>query len=271
MRQIITDLDTLTPAKPLEFITDKGIEKEEGENIIKEIKEVMASDESIIALSAPQIGIDARVFCLKFNDTIKTFINPIVTKKIGGTIAPETCASMPGKEILISRPDEITVVYYTDEFKYEDNKLLGPAARLFDQQTQLLDGIPPSELGLVSDVAEDGSLADLNEEEIAQITEIYKQFVKTKLEALQADIESDETAAKEYNSLKFTENVINGRIKISETEEEAKQRIAAEKSAQKSLRISMQIELQQRKAQNRVNMIKMANKSRKYKGKKGKR
>jgi len=70
MRQIITDLDTLTPAKPLEFITDKGIEKEEGENIIKEIKEVMASDESILALSAPQIGIDKRIFCLKFNDVI---------------------------------------------------------------------------------------------------------------------------------------------------------------------------------------------------------
>jgi peptide deformylase len=270
MRQIITDLSALAPAKPLEFITDKGIEKEEGESIIKDIKEAMASDEHILALSAPQLGIDKRIFCLKFNDVIKTFINPIITKKTGGTIAPETCCSMPGKEILISRPDEITVVYYTDEFKYEDNKLIGPAARLFDQQYQLLEGIAPSELGLVSDVEEDGSLADCTEEDIKQLTEIYKQFVQMKMDALKKEIEADEIAQKEYRTLKFTEDVINGRTQISETEEEAKARLKAEQAAQKSLRISMQIELQQQKAKNRANMIKMANKSRNHKGKRGK-
>jgi hypothetical protein len=29
---------------------------------------------------------------------------------------------MPGKEILITRPEELTVVYYTEDFKYEENK-----------------------------------------------------------------------------------------------------------------------------------------------------
>ena len=43
---------------------------------------------------------------------------------------------MPGKEI-IARPEEITVVYYTDDFKYEENKLVGPAAAIFDQHNFL--------------------------------------------------------------------------------------------------------------------------------------
>lgn len=221
MKEIITDLKQLTKAtKPLEFLTDTGVEKEEGEAIIKELKEVLDSDKTILALSAPQIGVDARIFCIRFNDTIKTFINPIITKKSGGSIRPETCISMPGKEILIWRPDEITVVYYTDEFKYEDNKLMGAAARLFDQQIQLLDGVLPSELGLVSDVALDGSLADLTEDEIKDIQEIYKQYISLKLSQLSGHINEDKELAKKYTQLKFAEKVISGGAVVVDQEQE---------------------------------------------------
>jgi len=215
MSEIITDLSILsTPAEPLEFLTDKGVEKDEGESIIKQLKEVLASNENILAISAPQIGINKRIFCIKFNDVIKTFINPIVTKKSGSVIAPETCASLPGKEILIARPAEVTVVYYNDDFKYEDNKLMGPAAAIFDQQAQLLDGITPDVLGLVSDVAEDGSLADLNEEEIKELKEFYKQYVETKLKAINSTISDDPEVQAQLRKLKFTEDVINGRSAV---------------------------------------------------------
>jgi peptide deformylase len=211
MNKIITDLTQLaTSATPLQFLTEQGIEKEEGTQIIQALKDTMEADKTILALSAPQIGIDSRIFCIRFNDIIKTFINPIVTKKSNYVIKPETFISMPGKEILITRPEELTVVYYTDDFKYEENKLLGAAACLFDQHCQLLDGVLPSDLGLVSDVETDGSLADLAEEEVTQVIEIYKQFIKVKTEGLQKQIEEDEEVKKQYNALKFTEKVING-------------------------------------------------------------
>ena len=39
---IITTLEKLQkPAEPLQFLTDKGIEKEEGEAIIKQLKDVL--------------------------------------------------------------------------------------------------------------------------------------------------------------------------------------------------------------------------------------
>lgn len=126
----------------------------------------------------------------------------------------ETFASMPGKEIFTSRPEEISAVYYTEDFKYEDNKLLGSAARLFDQQCQLLDGVTPDELGLVSDVKNDGPLADLTEDEWKELIGIYKQFVKTKSGSLESAIQEDEDCAKQYKSLKFTEAVVNGRAAI---------------------------------------------------------
>lgn len=228
---IITDLEKLmTPAKPLEFLTDAGPMTADGQEIVEKLKTVLDENKNLLAVAAPQIEIDARIFCIRFNETIKTFINPIITKKVGSVIAPETFDSMPGKEILISRPQEVTIVYYNDEFKYEENKLIGPAARIFDQMAQLLDGVTPDQLGLVSDVEQDGSLSDCTEEEITELTEIYKQFISTKQKALEAALAEDETLAEQYKHLKFTEGVINGRITVVEPEEEAIARAKLAKS-----------------------------------------
>ena len=211
---IITDLNLLqTPAEPLEFLTEAGTQREEGEEIIAKLKAVM-EEKILITLAAPQIGINKRIFCIRFADQIKAFINPIITKKTGSIIGPETFNSLPGKEILIARPEEIRAVYYTDDFKYEDNKFLKTAARLFDQQCQILDGILPNELGLVSDIEEDGSLWDLTDGEFNQVVEVYKEFVKTKTKAFNEAISEAEQGA--YKNLKFSEDVINGRTEVQE-------------------------------------------------------
>lgn len=234
METIITNVETLsTPSEPLEFLTEQGAQKEEGTEIINKIKEVMEANPELLALSAPQIGIQKRIFCLRFNDQIKYFINPIITKKRGLKIVVETCASMPGKEIVIGRPDEVTVVYYNEDFNYEDNKLIGVGASLFDQQAQILDGVLPSELGLVSDIKEDGKIEDAD---LAEIIPFYKDtFLPSKLASLKTAIESDEVAAKEYQHLKFTEGVINGRIAVLEPEEETAKRVKAKKAANRAI------------------------------------
>ena len=217
---IITDLELLqTPATPLEFLTETGENRDEGNEIIAKLKAAI-EENNLVALAAPQIGISKRIFCIKFADQIKIFINPIITKKTGNVIGPETFSSLPGKEILIARPEEIRAVYYNEDFKYEDNKFLSVVARLFDQQCQLLDGILPNELGLVSDIKEDGSLWDLTDDEFTQIAEVYKEFVKTKAKALQANISEHEQDV--YKKLKFTEDVINGRTQVIEDDKEAK-------------------------------------------------
>jgi peptide deformylase len=250
MVEIIKELDKLTlAAKPLQFLTAQGVEKEEGLAIINKLKDAIAADETILALSAPQIGIDSRIFCIRFNDQIKTFINPIVTKKGKYEIKPETFVSMPGKEILITRPEELTVVYYTEEFKYEENKLLGAAARLFDQHCQLLDGVTPADLGLVSDVATDGSLANLTEEEVGQVIEIYKQFIKVKADGLQKEVKADPEVEKVYKQLQFTEKVVNGEALVIEDDNEAKKHKIAKQIAAKSMKEAANVEKQYRKAE----------------------
>lgn len=231
---IITAIEQLNqPSEPLTFLSDEGAKTDEGNEIISKIKEVMEQNKSILALSAPQIGVNKRIFCLRFNDQIKTFINPIITKKKGLNIVIETCSSMPGKEIVIGRPEEITVVYYNDEFKYEDNKLVGVAASLFDQQAQLLDGVLPSDLGLVSDIEEDGKI---EESDLEEIIPFYKDtFLPSKLGSLTQNIEENKDLEKAYRQLKFTEGVINGRNLVIESDEEADKRARAKKAANKTI------------------------------------
>jgi peptide deformylase len=234
MESIIYNIDALSiPSEPLTFLTEQGAITEEGDDIIKKIKEVMEANPELLALSAPQIGLNKRIFCLRFNDQIKTFINPIITKKKGLNIVIETCASMPGKEIVIGRPEEITVVYYNDEFKYEDNKLIGVAASMFDQQAQILDGVLPHELGLVSDIAEDGKI---EESDLTEIIPFYKDtFLPSRLASLNETISADEDAKKYFSQLKFAEGVINGRNAVIEPEEEAAKRAKAKKAANKAI------------------------------------
>ena len=234
MESIILDVEKLMqPAEPLTFLTESGAQTDEGLEIISKIKVVMEQNEDILALAAPQIGINKRIFCLRFNDQIKVFINPIITKKKGLNIAIETCASMPGKEIVIGRPEEITVVYYNEEFKYEDNKLLGVAASLFDQQAQILDGVLPSELGLVSDIELDGKI---EEADLAEIIPFYRDtFLPSKIASLNEVIKADDETENTFRQLKFTEGVINGRITVVEPEKTTKNRAKAKKAANKAI------------------------------------
>ena len=235
MKRIVTDIKKLSIAsEPLKFMSEAGIDKTEGEEIITQLKEVMNAKPHLLALSAPQIGIKKRIFCLRFSDVIKVFIDPIVKQKKGINVVLESCASMPGKEIVIGRPSEISVIYYNEEFKYEDNKLVGVAAGLFDQQVQLLDGILPSELGLVSDIKEDGKI---QEDELPDIAKFYKEtFLPARIEEHLKIINENEETQKAYKNLQFTESVVNGRIQVIESEAEANKRGVAQKVAKESLK-----------------------------------
>lgn len=168
---------------------------------------------------------------------------------------------MPGKEILISRPNDLTLVYYNDNFKYEDNKLTGIAARLFDQAYQFLDGISPAVLGLVSDIKEDGSLYDLNEEELKELVEVYKKYIAVKSASLNSSIDSDETLQKEYKQLQFMESVINGKTKVVESDAEFEQRQQAQKVADMLMAQKAKVDKQIKKAEY-INYVRKTSKKR---------
>ena len=224
-KDIIKELDKLKKvAEPANIAIEEVEVKKALTKIIKDIKDTLNNTTDLMAVSAPQLGYNSRIIGIKFNDQIKIFINPVVVKKLNYALGAENFSSMPNKEILIMRPEEVQLVYYNDKIVYEDNKLLGAAARIFDQQYQLLDGVTPDELGLVSEPEVDGKIADLSEEEFEQVKDIYQQMIAVKTKAMQDQIANDENKelAKQYNELKFAERVIAGKAAVIEDDAERK-------------------------------------------------
>lgn len=213
---MITDVSKLSGvvSEPIRFINDAE-EKEKAAKVLSDLEKALSEEGAPQAVSAPQLGENYRAFGIRFDDQTKLFLNPIVKKKSNYALRLETCASMPGKEILIARPEEVSVVYYTKDFAYEDNKLLGQAARLFDQMYQFLDGLTPEDTGLVSDIEENGSFSDLKDDEMEAAAKIYKQYIDAKAQAAKKGLEgADEETKKKYRELSFMESVVNGNAAI---------------------------------------------------------
>ena len=215
MTRLVTDINSLK--KIAEKINVKEtLGREEAQQIISDLTKFLKDHPGIKAIAAPQLGIQKRVFCINFNGTIKAFVDPIITKKSNIKAVIETFENCPNKEYLVMRPTEIRAIYFNEEVKYEDNIFKDTAATIFDQQAQILDGVIPADIGLESDVAADGPLAGLSQEEFNEAVDMLKQITKIRLEKAETEIGSNDDAADVYKTLKFGEQVIDGSVTVME-------------------------------------------------------
>lgn len=231
---IILDKTQLQQAcAPFEFIGAKGKDQavvDEMTDTAQKLKDILAASDKLVALSAPQIGVKKRIFCIKFNDAIKTFINPVIKKRSEEKFINQEIFIDNQSKVYICRPKEVEVTYFTDEFKVEDNKLLDQAAAIFMQQYNLLDGIVPGavldsldeitvdNIAAYVDATYSGSGLVLTEsDEVPELTEVAE--VLTKISAM-ADTRLHELAnsndelAKTAKRFLFDERVILGRTKV---------------------------------------------------------
>lgn len=130
----------------------------------------------------------------------------------------EESISFPDKQFLLIRPTVLEVAYYTEEFKYEDNKLLGVAASLFDQLYQFLDGVTPMDIGLVSDIRQDGEITEkelTDKDFMDEAFKIYSQIVKQKTSIVTQDLAQEPMEVQtQYKRLAATEKVITEQVKL---------------------------------------------------------
>jgi peptide deformylase len=152
MKTILTDINNYTEvAKPFQFLDGKLLNEEaatELNQLVADLKEVLNNTPNLLALSAPQIGTNVRVFGIKFDNLIKIFINPIIKIRSKDKFV-NVEKTVDDKTAVIFRPVELEIAYYTEELKYEDNKLVGPAAAIFMQQYNIIDNILPGSVETV--------------------------------------------------------------------------------------------------------------------------
>lgn len=235
---IILNKNQLAQAcEPFEFIDDKGKDQtvvDEMTSTAQKLKDILTASDALVAISAPQIGLKKRMFCIKFNDVIKTFINPVIKKRSEEKFINQETYIDGKSRVYICRPKEIEVTYFTDEFRVEDNKLLDQAAAIFMQQYNLLDGITPGALlDSIDEITEDnlatyvdatysGSGLVMSESdeipELHSVAEILSKISALAEARLQELAKSNNMLAKTAKRFLFDERVILGRTKVVDSE-----------------------------------------------------
>lgn len=185
-------------------------DKEEINQIIVDLKEILRNKD-ILGISGPQINYNKRIFCMKFKDSYRTFINPSIKDMSNLVLSRETCESIPNKEFLRFRANEITLDYITAQGKLETIKLLGKASFVFQHLMDHLDGILVSDIGLEIDKDFDNA----SEEEKDEVVSAYINALKEAEEKINNSISEDEELLKMKKAIDFTSKVREGKLLVS--------------------------------------------------------
>ena len=210
MKEIITDEILLSERSEEIDVRKENVLMRE---IIIELKEVCRLHNAL-GVAAPQIGYQKRLFVINFNGDIRTFINPIVIKVEGFGLSREACLSVPGKEFIRPRHNQITVAYQTPLGKMETRKLVGKAAEVFQHELDHLDGLLISDIGLEIDENYDKA----SENEKAELIKAYLDSLDLKQKEITTEIENTPELKEMSDGIKFMEAVSSGEVEFKGTE-----------------------------------------------------
>lgn len=189
---------------------DLRTQNKEAREIISNIKKVMR-EKNLTSLSAPAIGYNRRIFCIDFKDReIKTFINPIIVTAKGLQLSREKCSSIPDKEYVRPRNNEIEVMYQDPMAKPLSRKLIGLAAIVFQHEMDHIDGLLLSDVGLELD--EDFDKA--SEKERQEVIEAYLDALDLKQKEMSQEIQENKELKQIDDARKFMESVYKGETKL---------------------------------------------------------
>ena len=168
---------------------------------------------NLTALSANAIGYDKRIFCIKFDEEIKTFINPVIMKAEGLQLSREKCTSIPGKEFIVPRNTTLNVIYQRPMGKIESRQIVGLAAFIFQHELQHLDGVLLSDFALEIDDEWDKA----TDEERQEVINYYLDSLDIKAKELDKEIQEDPELKKVSDAIDFMTSVYKGETKLNDS------------------------------------------------------
>ena len=118
--------------------------------VIQDLKDTLRANKDLVALSAPQIGENMRIFCIKFaRGDIRAFINPLIITRKGIHLSRETQIGYNGPEYIVPRHNDINAAYQTPVGAKEVNSFLGTVGEVFQQMIEVMDGVLIEDYGLI--------------------------------------------------------------------------------------------------------------------------
>lgn len=230
MAEVIKDLSKLSVRSEEINIKDK---LEEVKSTISELHNFLDEHKDLLAVSAPQLGINQRILVLRYEGEYKDFINPMITKFEGAHFVREKDICIGDVEFIVPRHDRIMVMYQTKTGMPENNRIEGIAAELFQHHVNLLDGVTIADFGLEIDEEWDKA----SEEEREEVLKLYYTKLQEQSAELQKEIDSDEELHRLDKAIKFMNGVADGSVKLEEPKLNRAQRRAKEKLEKKLAKI----------------------------------
>lgn len=181
-------------------------------NVISRLKRGLYQDKDYVALCAPQIGENLRLFVVKTaghdSDKFKVFLNPMIISSEGLHMSMETNASLPGKKFIIPRKDKIHLAYQTPEGRASSETYTGPYAEVLQQMIEMLDGITLEDYGLELDE----SFEKASQKKKQEIIETYLEVLKLDSAGYQKEIEDTPSLKLLNDTINFMIGMLEGNI-----------------------------------------------------------
>ena len=203
VKEIVTDYNVLSERCDEIDLTKKN---KNIQQTVLQLKNTIKSHPGMLGLSANQIGLYERVLVLNFNGSLRSFVNPIITKVDGFEMSRETCHSIPGKTFIRMRNSRVWVTYQTPLGKIESVELNGAAARVMQHHIDHLDGLLLSDVSLEIDEDFDNA----TEQEREEVIKMYLESLDLTAEDVLKEVEKDEDGKKIADAVRFMESVKKG-------------------------------------------------------------
>lgn len=110
------------------------------QQLVVDLTDTLATHRAL-GLSAPQIGVDARVFVADVGNGLQVFVNAEVLGTSGSTLGYESCLSFPDHTLEIARPTHIKVRFQDVAGQTQVLSATGLLARVICHEVDHLDGI----------------------------------------------------------------------------------------------------------------------------------
>lgn len=127
-------------------LSKEEIQNQSIQNLIQDMSETLANQKDGVALSAPQVGENVRIFIVSHklfdNDTDQVFINPIITNRAKEIQEMEEgCLSIRGWYGMVQRNTKVTIEALDAKGEKTNRGASDLLAQIFQHEIDHLDGI----------------------------------------------------------------------------------------------------------------------------------
>lgn len=137
IRTIITQLNPILTKRAAPVINNEKLSA-----LIQDLKDTLENSNTGVGLAAPQIGESVRMFMVNYEESkFKIFINPKIISRKGLMLTSfESCLSITGLSVPVSRYSKVDIEYYDESFTIKRDTFSGFTARIIQHEYDHLDG-----------------------------------------------------------------------------------------------------------------------------------